>query len=293
MFKNRFLLLTVLVCVVLTSGVHAATSVWKAEKNGNTVYLGGTVHVLSKQDYPLPCEFDRAFEASDELFFEIDYAEAQAPQNAMKMATQLTYSDGRSLETVLEKHTYQKLEAYFREAGIPIAMVSRFKPGMLLSFMMMHEMKKMNITAQGVDQTFQAKAMSANKESNELESIDQQIAFLGKLGEGREDEFVNYLLDSIPELPIQFNKLMKAWRSGDEETLNQVSELNEMKQNFPEVYNTLILDRNKKWLAALNQFFKDDDVEYVLVGAAHMVGEDGLLNGLRKQGAKITHAECK
>lgn len=293
MFKSTSLFSIFVLSIFVAFGASAKTSVWKAEKNGNIVYLGGTVHVLSKQDYPLPCAFDQAFENSDELFFEIDFAEAQAPKNAMKMALELTYTDGRSLKGLLKEETYQKLEAYFQKAGMPVAMVNQFKPGMLLSVMTMNEMQKMNITAQGVDQTFQTKAISAAKETGELESLDEQVAFLSKLGEGEEDAFVNYLLDSIPEMPIQFNKLMEAWRAGDADALNQAAELDEMKEKFPEAYNTLILNRNKKWLTALDQFFEDGDTEYVLVGAAHMVGEDGLLNGLRKQGIKVTHAVCE
>ena len=41
------------------------SSVWKIGKNGNTLYLGGSIHLLRAEDYPLPQEFDATFAKSE------------------------------------------------------------------------------------------------------------------------------------------------------------------------------------------------------------------------------------
>ena len=72
---------------LLMGGLTAqAASVFKAEKDGNTVYIGGTVHLLSEKDYPLPSAYSTAYEASDELFFETDVSALANPQTQMHPA---------------------------------------------------------------------------------------------------------------------------------------------------------------------------------------------------------------
>ena len=102
------------VCAALLSisPAIADTSVWSVRSGDNVIYLGGTVHLLRPSDYPLPEEFEEAYQGSSELYFETDIASLSDLSMQTQMLQQLTYSDDRSLRTVLSNEAYTALSAY-------------------------------------------------------------------------------------------------------------------------------------------------------------------------------------
>ena len=62
----------ILCLFVAVSHVANASSVWKVTKGDNTIYVAGTMHLLSPDDYPLPASYEEAYKASDTLVFETD-----------------------------------------------------------------------------------------------------------------------------------------------------------------------------------------------------------------------------
>jgi hypothetical protein len=61
-----------------------------------------------------------------------------------------------------------------------------------------------------------------------------------------------------------------------------------MQQDFPEVYQTLLVERNEAWMPQLEAMFASKEVEFVLVGALHLAGKDGVLAKLGARGYRIT-----
>jgi len=57
-----------------------------------------------------------------------------------------------------------------------------------------------------------------------------------------------------------------------------------MKAQFPSIYKTLLTDRNERWLSDIYTMFETPEIELILVGAMHLVGDDGLIELLRAQG---------
>jgi len=83
-----------------------------------------------------------------------------------------------------------------------------------------------------------------------------------------------------------------SWKAGDLDTLDK--EMGQkMKEETPNVYQALVVDRNKKWLPQLEQMFKTQEVEMVLVGALHLSGSDGLLAQLKKSGYQVKPYKIK
>ena len=77
-----------------------------------------------------------------------------------------------------------------------------------------------------------------------------------------------------------------AWRDADSEKLIELG-LAPLKKDFPEIYDTLIVNRNNAWMPEIIAMMNTEDIEFILVGALHLVGEDGLLTLLSKQGYTI------
>lgn len=268
------------------STAFAETSVWSVRSGDNVLYLGGTVHLLRPGDYPLPDEFEQAYEASSELYFETDIGSMSDIAVQTQMLQQLTYNDDRTLQSVLNAEAYAALADYTATAGLPITMLNKFKPGLLVSTLQVLEFQSMGFTPQGVDAFFHTRAIGDGKEEGQLETVQEQIGFIAAMGEGNESEFVLLSLEELAETGEVMEDMIGAWRSGDSESLAELF-VEDMKNESPELYDSLLLQRNLRWVPQIEQMLEDADVEFVLVGAAHIVGEGGLLELLEQRGFEI------
>lgn len=276
------------VCVFLLclSQAKADTSVWSVRSGDNVIYLGGTVHLLRPSDYPLPAEFEEAYQASSELYFETDIASMSDLSVQAQMLQQLTYGDDESLSTILSEEAYTALSEYTATAGLPIAMLNKFKPGLLISTLQVLVFQSMGFTPQGVDAFFHNQAVEDGKSEGQLETIQEQIGFISAMGEGNESEFILLSLQDLAETGDVMEGMIGAWRSGNTERLSSLF-VEDMKEETPALYDSLLLQRNLKWIPQIDRMLQDADTEFVLVGAAHIVGENGLLDLLAKQGYEI------
>jgi uncharacterized protein YbaP (TraB family) len=278
----------VIVCLFLLSlsQAKADTSVWSVRSGDNVIYLGGTVHLLRPADYPLPGEFEEAYQASSELYFETDIASMSDLSVQAQMLQQLTYGDDESLSSILSDEAYAALSAYTATAGLPIAMLNKFKPGLLISTLQILVFQSMGFTPQGVDAFFHTQAVGDGKAEGQLETVQEQIGSIAAMGEGNESEFILLSLKDLAETGDVMEDMIGAWRSGDAEGLSELF-VEEMKVEAPALYDTLLLQRNLKWVPQIDSMLQDADTEFVLVGAAHLVGENGLLDLLSQKGYEI------
>ena len=280
--------LSIIIAVfAFTSQVNADTSVWVATQGENKVYVAGTVHLLRKSDFPLPDEYEQAYADSDTLYFETDISGLTSLSVQTKMLQKLTYSDDRTLKTVLNAEAYSMLTQYTDAIGLPLQMLEKFKPGLLVSTLQIFEFQKMGFTPEGVDSYFNTRATGDGKGIGQLETIDEQIDFLASMGEGLESEFIISSLEEMEGMEESMELLISAWRSGDMELLAQLF-VDDMKNEYPQLYEMLLVQRNNKWLAIIERMFSEEGTELVLVGTAHLVGEQGLLNQLKLKGYEVT-----
>ncbi len=276
-----------LMLLIFSVSVSAQTSLWKITKDGRVLYLGGTVHVLSQDDYPLPEEFEQAFAVSDKIIFETDIAQARSPAFAQKMMQQMLYPPGQSLRNALDKQTYQRLAEYF-SGKIPMTQIDGLKPAMVVLMLSAMEFQRMGMVMVGVDEHFWNLAQEENKQTGTLERIDEQLAFIVNMGKGNENELIQNTLDDIKRTETMIAAIKSAWRSGDEEAMKQII-LQEMIDDYPQLYQSLLVSRNNNWFPAIEAFLDNDDIELLLVGALHLIGDDGLLQLLRNQGYEVEY----
>lgn len=288
--RSRTLLLTAVLLFV--GPLSADSSVWRVSDGNSYIYLAGTIHLLRAQDYPLPSAYEAAYQAADRLVFETDIAAMSDLGLQQRMLEQLTYQDGRTLRTVLNNDTYLALEAYTQSIGMPLGMMQTFKPGLLTSTLSMIELQRLGFTPQGVDAYFHAKATVDAKPRGELESIDDQFAVLAAMGEGYESDFVMHSLADFEQLEDMIEPIILAWRSGDVDLLESRF-LAPLLENTPALYQSLLVERNEAWLPQIEAMFTQDGTEYVLVGAAHLVGDHGLLTMLAARGYHIHQLQAQ
>src|SRR5437868_15538492 len=103
-------MITVASGILITTQAGAAY-VWKATSSANVLYLGGSIHALKSSDYPLPAAYNRAFDASDRVVFEVDpKALLQSSRGILKAGE---YPKGVSLKNHVDLRTYAYLRCVF------------------------------------------------------------------------------------------------------------------------------------------------------------------------------------
>lgn len=283
--------LTILILLTFLSSsicfpAFAGTPVWKAEKNGSHIFIGGTVHLLTPEDYPLPEAFDIAYEQSDKIIFETNSDDMATPEFQMSMMQMLSYPKGQNLKLALSEETYQALNLYCTNNNIPIEALLPFKAGMVSMMLSMTELQQLGFTGKGVDAFYNQKAKQDNKAVAALETVEQQLTFIAEMGKGQEDNLMIYTLQEMEKLPQVMESMMAAWRNGNLNQLDNVAS-NRLRKDFPSIHHQLIVNRNNAWMPKIEALFDTNLVEFILVGSLHLSGETGLIAQLKTRGYNI------
>lgn len=265
--------------------VSADSPVWKVTKGNQYLYIGGTIHLLGYDDYPLPTAFEEVYKDAKVLVFEADMSKAQDPKFQEKMLAVMMYSDGSKLKQHIKPETYQALEDYLKPLSIPIETFEDYKPSMLSMTLTIMELQRLGVNGAGVDAFYNSKATTDHKTTGKLETLEQQMKFIEEMGKDDPDEFILYTLREMKNLASTFNDMKKAWRAGDMSKLAEIG-ITPLK-DFPETYKMILVDRNKAWVPQIEAMLKTQEVEMVLVGALHLAGEDSVLKQLKSLGYKI------
>ncbi len=273
-------------CLLLPLSAFATTSLWRVSKEGQQLFLGGTVHVLSAKDYPLPAEFDLAYRKAQKLVFETDLNGMNDPKIQTQWLQKLVYSKGDSLKNHLKPVTYKALTDYLTQANIPLETVAQFKPTLVMLTLMMTELQRLGMADSGVDVFFNRQAIADGKSLGQLESVEKQLEVLENMAKGREDELILSTLSDLKQLPTLMNDLKSAWRSGNINKLDEIGVM-PMRKEFPALYQAVLVERNNSWLPQIEALLKTPETELILVGSLHLAGQDGLLAKLQRLGYKI------
>ncbi|AWB67970.1 TraB/GumN family protein [Saccharobesus litoralis] len=265
---------------------HASAPVWKVTKGKHTIYLGGTVHLLEKKDYPLPTAFEIAYQKSDILVFETDMEAINTPEFQQMMMAKMMYQDGRTIKSELSSATFSLLKKHLAERGVPMQNMQAFKPAMMSIMLTMIELQRLGMTNEGVDAFYAAKGKKDKKPVLKLETLEQQLQFMANLGKGQEDDMIKLSIQDATKIPTIMADLKKAWREGDNPKLAEVA-LASWQQDFPAMFNDLIVKRNNNWMPQLESYFTTPEVEFVLVGALHLVEKAGVLQQLQDKGYQV------
>ncbi|MCP4078132.1 MAG: TraB/GumN family protein [Gammaproteobacteria bacterium] len=274
----------------LLQPAFASSPVWLVESAQNHLFLAGTIHVLRASDQPLPAAFETAYEQSQMLAFETDIGEIQSPAFQQQLVRAVTLDQHQTLQDLLTPETRKRLHTYFLKNNINLEQFSRFKPSMIAITLTLMELKKLGAGSHGVDQYYFDRAKDDQKKILALESPQQQIDFLAHMGEGQEDLMIQQTLKDIDSLSSQFPEMISSWRKGDSKQLESLF-VEPMQKEFDAVYQQLLVQRNAAWIPQIINYLKTSETEMVLIGAAHLVGSDGLITQLKQAGYKITQLD--
>jgi len=279
-------ILVACLALFISLSVSAETSLWKVEKAGEEIYLAGTIHVLAPSDLPFPEAFDKAYSASDIVVLETDMEAILDPNFQAKLMAHFSYRDGRLLTQMISPELYQELQQYLRDRGLIPHIFIGMKPAGVMLTMLGIEFQRLGISEDGADTVYYQKAITDGKPTLGLESIEDHIGFIAELGEGNEERYLQQTLEDMKETESIMREMVLHWKSGNMEGLQEIV-VDQMKADYPKIYQSLLVDRNERWLPQIKTMLTTPDVEFVLVGAAHLIGPDGILKELKQQGYAI------
>ena len=285
------MLLVAMLLVFPLENLNAESMIWKVEKGSEVVYIGGTVHLLRESDYPLPEEFLDAFANADILVLEADMGEINSLEVQQKIMAGATCPPGEGLDQVLSKEAYDALAEYCQQNGLPIEAMNQFKPSLVSLTILGLEMQKLGLSMElGIDTYFYHRAIDEGKDLLYIETIDEQIAYILAMGEGRESEYMLKSLSDLHKMPEELEDMIQYWKTGDDDKMEDLI-LAEVREKYPEIYESLIKERNERWLPQIEALFLTEEDELVLVGAGHLIGEDGIISMLKERGYSVEKFE--
>lgn len=264
---------------------QAQTSLYEVSKGEHKLYLGGTIHILRSRDYPLPAEFEQAYQQAQQLVLEADLQQANSAEFGAKLAQVMSYSQGGSLSQSLSPELWAQLQAYAEQRQFPLAQVNHFKPLFVSLMLTVTEAQRLGM-GDGVDMHFDRKARADNKALSELETTDQVVAYMKQLTEVDGDAVMRSTLRDLRNMEAMIDTMVSHWRQGKLEALDKDLAGN-MRAEMPEVYQVLVSNRNQAWLPQIQALLQTPERELVLVGALHLSGKDGLLAQLQQRGYQV------
>ena len=267
-------------CILASPNLRAA-SVWKiTDPAGGVLYLGGSVHALRPVDYPLPQAYTRAIDASSRLVLEVDPKDSEADMKDLLKAGK--YPKGDNLKNHVDPRTYQYLRRFFAARNVSEEKFITFRPWLIDLMLSAPPTEYFNL---GVDRFLAGRARSASKPISGLESVKEHNRVFEGLTD-RESEMVLLLFFINAGREDGGGASMIAnWRRGDVDLV--ATRMRESYRDFPAFYQRLIVARNQNWIPKIEQYLRSGQVYFVVAGAGHMGGSDGLLALLRQRGCRI------
>lgn len=259
---------------------------WKVQSKHGAIYVLGSIHYLKQENYPLKKSIQDAFENCQTLVFEIDLSSATPERAQQLMLEKAHYRDGTLLQQHISLQTYKLAERRAQELGIGISQMSPFKPWFVALSLLSLKLQKMGFDPNyGLDRFLADQAKRGDKIIRGLESLEFQFGLLDQLSPSEQDSMLRQTLDELDLLDKSLDQLVESWLTGNARAVEDLL-LASMKE-YPAVYRKVVIDRNRRWLPDLIKMLEQGEKALVVVGAAHLVGQDGLIELLKQRGYTV------
>jgi uncharacterized protein YbaP (TraB family) len=262
---------------------------WKVSAGAaGTAYLLGSIHFGKPSMYPLDPVIMQAFAKADALVVEINALEMNSTEVTRLFAAKGTYKLGDNLRSNLKPNTWQALKAAVEYFGLPIELFQQQRPWFAALTLSALELRRIGYSESlGIDMYFLKKAQH-EKPIIELESFAQQIAIFDQFSSAEEEAFLIETLQEIEQGKDYLQSLLEAWHSGDDQAIDQL-----MNEGFraslllKRVYELLLTQRNQAMTKKVEGLIGSGKTCFVVVGAAHLVGETGIVQLFKDKGYQI------
>jgi uncharacterized protein YbaP (TraB family) len=273
----------------MNSGAIAAQEkslLWQVSRDDRSIFLLGSIHFLRKENYPLNQTILNALDASKRLVLEIDLNRTSGESARRSTLERATYRDGTNLEQNVSPETYELASRRANQLGLEIGVLNPMKPWFAALTMVAIHLQRMGLDPQfGVDRYLAERAKSSGKPTSGLETLESQLRILDQLSKRGQELMLRETVGELERLDRDVNAIVRSWIKGDEDRLSTLL-LTEM-QEYPELYEKVLVERNRRWLADIEKLIEEGSGAMVVVGAAHLVGKDSVVAMLKAKGYSV------
>ncbi|MDM8551868.1 TraB/GumN family protein [Desulfobacterales bacterium HSG2] len=257
---------------------------WKVRSETAVIYMLGSIHVAKKEFYPLNSTIESAFAECDKLVLEINMDRNAELETAQKMGAAALYKPGDSLDKHISREVKDLLNRYLENAGMPVIVFDRFKPWFVYVSLTMFELQKLGFNPEfGIDRYFQKKA-APGKEILALETVDDQVNMFNSFSDRIQELMLRESLEKMGQLEKMMKDTMTAWKKGDAQAVEDLLLESVRKPEYRPLFQKILVERNRKMVKKIEDYLKTESDYFVVVGALHLVGREGIVDLLRSKG---------
>ena len=284
------LILTLVLLLALSAapslGAQERTLLWKVSEGDKSIFLLGSIHYLRKENYPLNQAILDAFDASDRLVLEIDLQNTPAGAAQRLTLEKAVYRDGSNLAQNVSQETYQLASKRAAELGIDMQVVQPMKPWFVAMTMLAVKLQRMGLDPKlGVDHHLAERAKRDGKPTSGLETLEFQLGIFDQLSKREQELMLRETAGELERIDKNVKDIVESWLKGDGERLAALL-LAGMRQ-YPELQQKLVIERNRRWLDQIAKLVEQGSNAMVVVGAAHLVGQEGIVDMLKARGLSV------
>ena len=279
--------------IMVAASVNAQL-LWKVS-GGNTYkpsYLFGTIHLETSAYIDSVPGLRQAINEVDAVYGEILKDSLIGGNTVMKMAKELIAPSDSTIDKLLTTEEYQLVDSVvnnYMMGLIGLDKLTKLKPVALTTQITLMQMAKyfpqFTGTSSGIDASIQDEALKLGKHVDGLETVEDQIrALFGTSLKEQAQELVELCRND--KKFMQYNQeLCDAYHAQDLAAIERIV-LDKEKGMSDAAMDRSCYDRNRRWMDKITMTLPVQSV-LVAVGAAHLVGKDGLIELLRQRGYTV------
>jgi len=278
--------LSAVLCVIFVSPKATAESgVWVAAKDEKRIFIAGSSHMVRQAAFPLPLEYRKALSDASRIVLETDVAKISTAEFSREAMERFTLPVGQTLEDRLDYEAHSSITKFISRIGLSYANIKQFTPGYVSILVSARALYADGRTV-FLDLAVFERARSLGKEIIYLESPQEQLKALESYDSEDPNKLIISTIDGFSASPSIAERMEQDILSGDVSGIK--GWLDEMRDEMPSVYESLIVRRNGRWIKKIDAVAAMPGTSFVLVGGLHLVGEHGILTSLESLGYSIS-----
>ena len=259
---------------------------WEISGNGmkQPSYIFGTIHLIPEDDFLFYDQWLEKFKECEILVLEADINMTVFEQLAL--AKKMKLPDEKTLKDYMTEAEFQSFNSYLIDT-LEVSTTNynvclAYKPFFSYSLLLNNAIPGKKIV---YEQYLSKKAKKNRMKVIGLETIDFQLSLVDEIS--IEDQISLFLFDfdkaEQSNLKNEYNKLLEFYINQD---LNNIMNLEAENEDEDYFYQNFLVNRNKDWIKKIDAIFKRK-IAFIAVGAAHLPGENGVLQLLTDEGYTV------
>ena len=261
---------------------------WQIERGGVTSHLLGSLHVAKPEIYPLAVAIEDAFAEAEVLVVEADPAAAEDPGFVGQILGRALDVEDRPLASGLSEEAVAELQEAIKTHKLKMVVLERFEPWYVAQMISLLEMQRLGVDLKsGIDLHFIDRARD-RKPIVELEGAAFQLEFFDGFTDKEQSLMLEYTLRDLENLGSMMGDLTLAWEQGDADRMDALLHgYLKDSEGLEAAFERIFGRRNREMVEKIRALLATGKRYFIIVGAGHLVGEDGLLELLADEETRI------